>query len=383
MTSAGVGKTALAFIVGVALALGGVRLYTHLAPHPNDTEEATATVPAVPDGFQRLPDDDAPPAKPAPALSPAAPSQPEPAPLATPTPPQRKTVPLHSSVQHPQAARPRTEVLKARAAASGFHPASAHATHPVLPRPNNPPLLLASNTPPRTAANPGSVAENSAAENAADPNLQPAPPGNASNDNTPEPSVTTAPAPVAPSEPVPAPRQPRTVTIPAGTLLNIRLNQGLSSDHNFAGDTFQGTLESPIILDNALVAERGSKVTGKVVNVRRGGRADSGSDLSLTLTHINTTDSQRVPVETSIFNQQTNRNTGRDAAKVGGGAALGALIGAIAGGGAGAAIGAGVGGAAGVGDVVFTHGRPAVLQPEAQISFRLSAAVAITERIDN
>jgi hypothetical protein len=173
------------------------------------------------------------------------------------------------------------------------------------------------------------------------------------------------------------------MTIPSGTRLTIRLNQALSSDHNFAGDTFQGTLESPIILNDALIAERGSRVVGKVVNVQRGGHGDAGSDLSITLTQINTTDGQRVAVQTSIYDQQTKRNGQRDAEKVGGGAALGAIIGAIAGGGKGAAIGAGVGGAAGGGDVLLSRGHPAVLQAETQVGFQTTAPLTITERLNN
>jgi hypothetical protein len=323
VASVGLAKIAIAFAVGVALTLGGVELYQRLAPHATTPEPAAAA--ATPIGIDKLPDDDAKPATPAPVPPPTAPAV------------QKAIVkkPAKPHIAQAHIAVHRTQVQASKAVT---------ATIP------DPPLEVAQVEAPA-------------------PNPNPAP----------EPVNQTAP----PAAPAPPPRQPRTVTIPAGTSLLIRLNQTLSSDHNFAGDTFQGALESPIILDSALVAEHGSKVVGKVVSVKRGGRGDAGSALSITLTQISTTDGQHIQVETSEYDQRTNRDSGKDAAKVGGGAALGAIIGAIAGGGKGAAIGAGVGGAAGGGDVLYTRGRPAVLQPEARISFQTTAPITITERINN
>ena len=210
----------------------------------------------------------------------------------------------------------------------------------------------------------------------------------------PNPYTTQQPSPVASpgavadppvQQPVeqPAPmRQPRTVTLQAGTNLAIRLGETLSTDHNYSGDTFRASLEAPIVKDGAVIAERGSKVLGRVVTVQKAGRVQGPSDISLTLTEINTTDGQRLQVQTDSFDKKGSAATGRDAAKVGGGAALGAIIGAIAGGGKGAGIGAGIGGAAGVGDVLLTRGRPLTLPSETSLTFRLSAPATITERLN-
>src|SRR5258708_23579817 len=68
---------------------------------------------------------------------------------------------------------------------------------------------------------------------------------------------------------------------------------------------------------------------------------------------------------------------GRDPASMGPATGLGALIGAAADWGRGAAIGAGAGAAAGIGAVLLTRGRPTVLYPEEQLSFRLVDAVKV------
>lgn len=178
-------------------------------------------------------------------------------------------------------------------------------------------------------------------------------------------------------------RQPNVVTLPAGTNLAVRLGETLSTEHNYTGDTFRGTLETPIIMDGFVIADRGSKVLGKIIDAEKAGRMKGVSGLTLALTEINTTDGQRVKVETNSFIRRDSSNTGEDAAKIAGGVALGAIIGAMAGGGKGAAIGAGAGGAAGTGAVLLTHGKPAVLPTETRMSFRLANPVTITERLNN
>ena len=101
---------------------------------------------------------------------------------------------------------------------------------------------------------------------------------------------------------------------------------------------------------------------------------------AIELTRLHTSDGQTVAIQTDGFKRDAEPTHGADAAKVGGGAALGAIIGAIAGGGKGAAIGAGVGGGAGAGDVLLTRGRPVTFPTETRVSFRLRAAVTVTER---
>src|SRR5581483_6001479 len=100
-------------------------------------------------------------------------------------------------------------------------------------------------------------------------------------------------------------------------------------------------LDKPIIRDGFIIADKGSKVLGRVVEATRAGRVRGAANLSVTLTEINTTDGQRIRVETNSVERRGATSTGSDAAKIAGGAALGAIIGALGGGGKGAAIGAG------------------------------------------
>jgi hypothetical protein len=188
----------------------------------------------------------------------------------------------------------------------------------------------------------------------------------------------------APAPPPPAAQakpQPATVTIPAGTVLSVRLGESLSSERNRAGDTFSGTLDQPLAVDGFVIAERGARVEGRVVNSVEAGRIRGLAQLDLQLTRIHTSDGQNVAIRTSTFTKQGPESKREDAAKVGIGAALGAIIGAAAGGGKGAAIGAAAGGAAGGGAVAATRGKPAVIPVETVLQFRTVDPVTLTEQL--
>lgn len=178
-------------------------------------------------------------------------------------------------------------------------------------------------------------------------------------------------------------QQPHRVELEPGTRFFIRLGETLSSDHHYAGDTFRGVLVQPLIRDGFVIADRDSKVLGRVVASDKAGRMKGVAQLSVTLTEINTTDGQRISVETNAIERLGQKSTGSDAAKIAGGAALGALIGALGGGGKGAAIGAGAGGAAGTGVVLATRGKSATLPTEEQLNFILTTPVTITEKINH
>jgi hypothetical protein len=193
------------------------------------------------------------------------------------------------------------------------------------------------------------------------------------------PQPTTAPEPVAP----PAPLEqiaPRQAVLRTGTTISIRLEESLSGGRNGVGDTFQASLAEPLVVEGLVIAERGARVTGKIVDSREAGRVSGTSLLELELSTLTTSDGQRVAISTDPWTKQGDTSHREDAEKIGGGAALGAIIGAIAGGGAGAAIGAGIGGGAGVGTVIATRGKPVNIPTETIIRFRLATRVTITEQ---
>jgi hypothetical protein len=178
----------------------------------------------------------------------------------------------------------------------------------------------------------------------------------------------------------PPPDPPRQVTIAAGTLIGVRLVETLASDRMSVGDTFSATLDTPVVVDGLVIAERGARVQGRVARLDRAGRVRGLAALGIELTSLRTSDGQTVRLQTETFEKQAEKTVAKDAAKVGVAAGIGAAIGAIAGGGKGAAVGAAAGGAAGTGGVLATRGEAVTIPSETKLSFRLSQPVTVTEK---
>jgi len=330
-------KIALSFAAGAVLASGVV----YVALKPSGRPHPAFAVSSVP----------APVAK---AVPPAV--VPQPAPVAGQNP--------------PPPAEPPAKIAEAPAV-SAPRPASAVPPHKPSPMPPAHPAEIAQTTPPPDDVPPSART---------DP--QPAPAAPAPTPPAAEPAPEPVPEAVA-EVPVsnPAPPPVNRVTLRQGMIIAVRLSEGLSSDTNEKGDSFFATLDAPLAADGFVIAERGARAEGRIVDVVRGGRGNGAAHLVLQLTNVRTSDGQRVPIETATFDRKADTSAGEDAAKVGGGAVLGAVIGALAGGGKGAGIGALAGGAAGAGGAVLTHGRTARMPVESRISFRLQHDVTVTERL--
>ena len=167
------------------------------------------------------------------------------------------------------------------------------------------------------------------------------------------------------------------ITVPAGQNLLVRMIDEVDSRHNDVGDVFKASLETDLVVNDTLVAPRGSDVFGRLAYAKEGGHFAGSSELQLELTRI-IIDGKEFPI---VSGEYTLRGKGRGedtAKKVGGGAAVGAIIGAIAGGGQGAAIGAGVGGAAGATAQAVTKGKQVKVPSETLLEFRLEQPVTVT-----
>lgn len=305
------------------------------------------------------------------------------APVPVPEPPRQAAVPAGAQAMAPApflpepATKTPDPVVKAEAAHEVPRPSPWEAPKPGRvhsragsnPDPRQQAAVVRQTPPPPVAAAPPAAA----AEPLREPPSQPiAAPQN-------PPARVETPEPVAPPQPPPPPELAK-VTLNAGTLLSVRLVDGLNAERNAPGDVFAGTLDRELVADGFVIAERGARVDGRVTTSNLGGRVKGVSSLAVELTRLRTSDGQTVALHTDPFERRAEPTHGEDAAKVGVGAALGAVIGAAAGGGKGAAIGAGAGGAAGAGTVLATRGKPASLPSETRITFRLSAPVTLTER---
>ncbi len=171
---------------------------------------------------------------------------------------------------------------------------------------------------------------------------------------------------------------PPSLNLPSGTLIKLRTNEGLSSEHSQVGDRFTASLSAPLIANGFVVARPGQLLNGRVVSVKKAGRVSGQSELGVEINELTLVDGQILPVKTSLVSYSGGTSYGRDAGTVVAPTALGAIIGGAAEGGGGAAVGAGIGAAAGILGVLVTRGNPTVLPPECLLTFRLESPVDIS-----
>lgn len=180
----------------------------------------------------------------------------------------------------------------------------------------------------------------------------------------------------------PPPPAPKKVTIPAGTQVTIRLNDGLDTERNQVGDSFHATLGAPIVMNDETVIPSGADVVGRVVDVKSAGRMAGSSTLTLELNSLSI-NGKTYNIQTSQWSRQ-GKGEGKDTAiKTGGGAAVGAVIGGLAGGGKGAAIGSVAGAGAGAGVSAAKKGEQIKLAPESSLSFLLINPITVTQQSTN
>ncbi|HEV2386549.1 MAG TPA: hypothetical protein VGS20_04765 [Candidatus Acidoferrales bacterium] len=181
-----------------------------------------------------------------------------------------------------------------------------------------------------------------------------------------------------PTQIVPDQALPPTLTLPAGTVLPVRVMEWLSSKQSRPGDSFSAMLDQPLVANGWVVSRRGQYLFGRVVVAQKAGHGKHSSELGVDLNELTLVDGQAVPIQTQLLQSSGPGSTGRDVMLLVASTILGAAIGGAAGDGTGAVIGAATGATAGGIAVLETPGHQTVISPETLLTFRLVAPLAIS-----
>lgn len=185
------------------------------------------------------------------------------------------------------------------------------------------------------------------------------------------------PSPVNPPEPTE--QKFRTVTIPAGTRLGVRLDSGVGSATSKVEDTVDATLIKPLDLAGKEVLPSGSHLKGVVVAAEPAGKVKGRARLALRFRTLSL-DGESYPIVAQV-SRVAAATKGNDAKNIGLPAAGGAVVGGLIGGKKGAAIGAAAGGGAGTAVVLSTSGEEVALPKGSIVALRLQKAVKV--RVSN
>lgn len=177
-----------------------------------------------------------------------------------------------------------------------------------------------------------------------------------------EPAPTVEPMPVA--EPV----VQKDILAPVGAPLLVRFIDPIDSREHKVGHRFAVQLETDFVHDGRVIAPKGTKLYGVLVDANQAGRLKGKTNLTLELKEIVLND-QTHPIVTSEYNLAGTKKEGkRTGLKVLGGAALGAIIKDDN-----RAEGALIGAGAGLGVAAITKGEQITVPAQTLIEFQLGA----------
>jgi hypothetical protein len=181
----------------------------------------------------------------------------------------------------------------------------------------------------------------------------------------------------AAAAPAPAPAaKPKAVTLTAApnTPLTVRVATEVSSGTAQAGQRFQGNLDADLVADGRVVATRGTKVYGRVVEAKAGTGTGGKPALTLELTDIEVGGRVVALATEPVSFSGEAKKAGK---KVVGGAALGAGIGGMIDGGEGAAWGAAAGAVVGVAAAKSSPGNQVAVAAGTAVEFRLARPLSV------
>ena len=183
---------------------------------------------------------------------------------------------------------------------------------------------------------------------------------------------------------------PRIYSVRANEIIRVRMDNELSSENARVGQRFTTTVVDPVYGGGVEVIPAGSKITGRVTEVKRAGRRSQAGTMSVEFTSLSLpnnaiytingalTETERGSVNVDNESQVGGRSsTKRNVIFIGGGAGTGAAIGAIAGGGKGAGIGAGVGAGLGVAGALLSRGDEAKVRAGTEFGVILNRSIAL------
>ena len=152
----------------------------------------------------------------------------------------------------------------------------------------------------------------------------------------------------APITPAPASRSViHQITIPAGTVLRLRVERGFGSDTSRVEDAVAATLASPVVVDGRTVLREGSVASGYVAEAERSGKVKGRGRVAVRFNRITPAGrTDRYTMQTRPWVGVAPATKKKDAMTIGLPAAGGAIVGGVVAGTKGAGIGALAGGGA-------------------------------------
>lgn len=159
--------------------------------------------------------------------------------------------------------------------------------------------------------------------------------------------------------------------VPAGTELDVRLSQTLSSSANLVEDRFEATTMVDLREGDTIIVPAGSVMRGIVSGVTKTSRSERTGRLTLAFDQV-TIGRRAIAIKATVTNTIESEGIKGEAGRVGAGAGIGGIIGGILGGAKGAIAGILIGGG---GTVAATEGKDVELPAGSILRVRLDSGL--------
>jgi hypothetical protein len=171
-----------------------------------------------------------------------------------------------------------------------------------------------------------------------------------------------------------APKGP--VTIPPGTMLQLRTSEAVGTKKAKDGEPVQFSVISDVAVGGVLAIPRGATVHGVITESKKAGDLGGSPVLALTLTSLDL-GGQSYPLTSDQFKVKGPNKTGQTVGSAIGGGIIGTIIGCAVGRGFGCAVGAGAGVAAGTAASAASPGPGVWIPAEALVTFHTNAPLTV------
>ncbi len=171
------------------------------------------------------------------------------------------------------------------------------------------------------------------------------------------------------------------VTVPAGTVLHLRMENTVGSDISRVEEPVRADVTRSVVVHGRTVVPAGSVVRGNVIGVRKAGHLRQRSMVTVRFSELKPRgEEDQFRIRTRAWSAVGPSLTSRDTKGIALPAAGGAIIGAIIGGGKGAGIGAAAGGGAGAARLMVTRGKDVRVPNGSLVAVRLTQPARLDVR---
>jgi hypothetical protein len=114
----------------------------------------------------------------------------------------------------------------------------------------------------------------------------------------------------AQDQPNGAPSEARRVTLPAGSVISVRLADNVDSSHGHVGDLLTGTVDPSVLIGNQVVIPRGTEAHMRMVEDKKGHHLHGKAEVELELVSL-VINGQRLFVESDSYKKEKRRSSGQ------------------------------------------------------------------------